>query len=300
MEYGVLGKTNFRVSKLGLGGAPIGGDFGEITDEQACRVIDAAIDFGINFFDTAPLYGRGESERRFGLGLKGKRDKVILATKAVMRGDPYTYEGTLKSVEASLKRLQTDYIDLIQLHELESVSYEDAMEGTIKAFLKLKEEGVVRAIGVNAGQIERLFPFVKDGIIDTIQTFGKYTLIDYTANDKLFPLCRENNIGVIHGSPLCMGLLTDRPAPFMEKYPAKVAEADRRKKELVFLHHNKPNGLVEPAMRFSLACPDIAITLTGTTSVDSLARNIAYCDGVGLSAEDEAKVLSLFPGQSMI
>ena len=297
MEYTLLGKTNFRVSKLGLGGAPIGGDFGETTDAQALRVIDAALDLGINFIDTAPLYGGGESERRIGLGLKGKRSRVLLATKAVTRGVPYTYENTMKSVRESLRRLQTDYIDLIQLHELESVSYEEAMEGTVAAFLKLKQEGIVRAIGVNAGKLDRLEPFVKDGIVDTIQTFGKYTLIDYTAREQLLPLARQANVAVIHGSPLCMGLLTDRPAPFLYKYPAMLEEGNRRKQLLQFLQRDGSNGLVEPAMRFSLACPDIAVTLTGTTSVEFLAQNAAYCDGQGLSADDEAKVLSLFPGQ---
>ncbi|MGO4497853.1 aldo/keto reductase [Paenibacillus sp. 2RAB27] len=300
MEYSLLGKTNFRVSKLGLGGAPLGGDFGDTTDEQAFRVIDAALDLGINFIDTAPLYGQGESERRIGQGLKGKRNQVILATKAVMRGVPYTYENTMKSVEESLKRLQTDYIDLIQLHELESVSYEAAMEGTVAAFLKLKKDGIVRAIGVNAGNIERLIPFVQDGLIDTIQTFGRYTLVDYTAKDVLLPLARERNIGVIHGSPLGMGILTERPAPFLAKYPALLEEAMKRKNELDFLHKNEPNGLVEPAMRFSFSCPDIAVTLTGTTSVDSLTRNAAYCDGVGLLSEHEARVLSLFQGMKLM
>lgn len=299
MEYTALGKTNFHVSRLGLGGAPLGGDYGDVTDEQAIRVIDAALDFGINFIDTAPLYGGGESERRVGLALKGKRNRVILATKAVVRGVPYTYENTLRSVEESLKRLQTDYLDLIQLHELESVSYEEAMEGTIEAFLKLKREGTVRAIGVNAGQLNRLLPFVREGTIDTIQTFGRYTLLDYTARDELLPLTRYANVGVIHGSPLCMGLLTEQPAPFLYKYPDKLAEGERRKQQLEFLRKGKSNGLVEPAMRFSLACPDIAVTLTGTTSVEELTRNVIYCDGKGLSAEDESRVLALFPGQPL-
>jgi L-galactose dehydrogenase len=299
MEYTLLGKTNFRVSKLGLGGAPLGGDFGDTTDEQALRVIDAALDLGINFIDTAPLYGRGESERRVGLALKGKRSRVILATKAVVRGVPYTYENTLRSVEESLKRLQTDYLDLIQLHELESVSYEAAMEGTIKAFLKLKKEGIVRAIGVNAGQLDRLLPFVREGIVDTIQTFGRYTLMDYTAKDELLPLASRAHVGVIHGSPLCTGLLTESPAPFLYKYPEKIAEGARRKRQLEFLRQGRPNGLVEPALRFSLTCPDIAVTLTGTTSVEELTQNAAYCDGRGLTVEHESKVLSLFPGQPL-
>lgn len=300
MEYTLLGRTGFKVSKLGLGGAPLGGDFGGgPTDEQAVGVIHAAIDLGITFFDTAPLYGRGESERRFGLALKGRRDQVILATKAVMRGDPYTYENTIRSVEDSLRRLQTDYIDLIQLHELESTTYEQAVNETLPAFLKLKEQGKVRAIGVNAGRIERLLPMLELDVVDTIQNFGRYMLVDYTARDELLPLAKARGIGVINGSPLGMGLLTNAPAPFLQKNPKLLEEAARRKEQLEFLRGPGPNGFIEPAMRFSLGCPDIAVTLTGTTSIRSLTLNASYCDGRGLAPEDEKRLLSLFPGRSV-
>lgn len=300
MEYTILGKTGFRVSKIGLGGAPLGGDFGETTDEVVTSVIDAALDLGINFIDTAPLYGRGESERRIGQALKGKRDQVILATKAVMRGTPYSHENTIQSVEESLQRLQTDYIDLIQLHELEQTSYEQAVNETIPAFLKLKEQGKVRAIGVNAGKLELLIPFLKEDLVDTIQTYAKYTLVDYTAKDELLPLAKEKNIGVIHGSPLAMGILADQPAPFLQQNHTLLEESNRRMEQLQFLRKTEPKGLVEPAMRFSLTCPDIAITLTGTTSIRSLQANTNYCDGVGLSDQELEKVFALFPRQRLL
>lgn len=296
MEYSVLGKTGFKVSRLGLGGAPLGGDFGEMSDGQAISVVHAALDLGINFIDTAPLYGRGESERRIGKALKGRRDKVVLATKAVMRGDPYTYEQTIRSVEESLTRLQTDYVDLIQLHELESTTYEQAVEETIPAFLKLKEQGKVRAIGVNAGRLELLLPFLALEEVDTIQTFGRHMLIDYTARDELLPKARERGVGVINGSVLGMGMLAESPAPFLEKNPKLLAEAKRRMEMLDFLRKPGPRGLIEPAMRFSLGNPDIAVTLTGADSVSSLTMNAGYCDGRGLDPEDERRLLSLFPG----
>lgn len=299
MEYSNLGKTGLTVSRLGLGGAPIGGDFGDVSDQQAIDVIHTAIDLGINFFDTAPLYGRGESERRYGIALKGKRERVVLATKAVMRGDPYTYENTISSVESSLHRLQTDYIDLIQLHEAEHVPFEIAMNGTIAAFLKLKEQGKVRAIGVNAGRLELLFPFIKTGEIDTVQTFSKYTLLDHTAKDILFPLAKEAGVGIINGSPLGMGVLTDKPAPFLQKNEKLLKEAKKRKEQLSFLKKTGPNGLIEPAMRFSLSCPDIAVTLSGTTSLRSLKLNASYCDGKGLGTEELKKVYELFENKPL-
>lgn len=300
MEYTVLGKTGFKVSKLGLGGAPLGGDFGSGPDDrQAIEVVHAALDLGINFIDTAPLYGDGDSERRIGLALRGRRDRVVLATKAVKRGTPYSYENVMASVEGSLERLQTDYIDLLQLHELETATQEQATDETLSAFLKLAEQGKVRAFGVNARETELLLPYVEAGRVDTVQTFMRYQLIDHTAKDTLLPLARARNVGVINGSVLAMGILADSPAPFLGKYPDILAEAEKRMRQIEFLRKPGPKGLIEPAMRFSLAHPDIAVTLTGTTSVRSLTLNASYCDGVGLTEEETARVYALFQGQEL-
>lgn len=294
MEYTTLGKTELRVSKLGLGGAPIGGDFGAMTDQQAVEIIHEALDIGITFFDTAPLYGRGESERRFGKGLKGKRDQIVLATKAVQRDEKYSYENTIRCVEESLKRLQTDYIDLIQLHEAERTTFEEGMNGTVAAFLKLKEQGKVRAIGVNGGDVELLFPYIRSGHLDTCQTFSRYMLIDHTAKDELFLLAKQENVAIINGSPLGMGILADSPAPFLNKRHEILTEAEQRKAQLAFLRKPGPKGFIEPAMRFSLYSDDIAVTLTGASSVEILQENASYCDGVGLTDEERTKIYSLF------
>jgi L-galactose dehydrogenase len=299
VEYTTFGKTGIRVSKLGLGGAPLGGDYGPVTDEQVIDVIDRALELGINFIDTAPLYGRGESERRIGKALQGKRDQVVLATKAVIRGVPYTYENTILSVEESLKRLGTDYVDLIQMHELTELNSEMGMNETVPAFLKLKEQGKVRAIGVNSFEPELLLPFIRSGMIDSVQTFGRYMLIDYTAMDELLPAAREHGVSVINGSVLGMGLLAEAPAPFIEKDSALVKEAERRIEQLAFLRKTEPKGLIEPAMRFSLSSPEITVTLTGTTSLRSLALNASYSDGVGLPQNELERLLRLFPGQPL-
>ncbi|MEF2245284.1 MULTISPECIES: aldo/keto reductase [unclassified Paenibacillus] len=294
MQYTKLGNTGIQVSRLGLGGAPFGGGFGETNDDIVQNVVHAAIDSGITFMDTAPLYGNGASELRIGKALAGgKRHQVVLATKAVMRGEAYSYENTMRSVEESLKRLGTDYIDLIQLHEVEMTTFEEGMNGTVAAFLKLKEQGKVRAIGVNGGKVEQLFPFIRTGQIDTVQMWGRYTLIDCSAKEELFPLARENKVGVINGSVLAMGILADAPASFLLPKKQLLEEAEKRKQQISFLRKTEPKGLIEPAMRFSLNCPDIAVTLMGTTSVQSLLRNVACCDGTGLPEEEQARVFQL-------
>jgi L-galactose dehydrogenase len=300
MHYRTLGRTNWRVSVLGLGGAAIGEEFGSISETEATRTIHTAIDHGINFLDTAAQYGRGESERRFGRALTGgKRQQVYLATKAVMRGTPYDYATTIASVEASLTRLQTDYIDLIQLHEAETTTFEVAYNGCIAAFLDLKKAGKVRAIGVNARTIDVLIPYIETDHIDTVLVYCRYMLIDTTLYDRLIPLTQQHGIGVINGSPLGMGIMTDTPAPFLADQHQLLAEAERRKNLLTHLRQPGPNGFVEATMRMSLTAPEIAITLTGAAHTDQLLQNVAYCDGDGPTDAERADVHRLFSQQPL-
>ncbi|MBW7460474.1 aldo/keto reductase, partial [Paenibacillus sepulcri] len=177
----------------------------------------------------------------------------------------------------------------------ERTTFEEAMNGTVAAFLKLKEEGKVRAIGVNAGKPELLLPFIATGKIDMVQNYGRYMLIDFSSKDTLHPFAREHGVGIINGSVLGMGLLADSPAPFLQGREL-LEEAERRKAHLDFLRRPGPKGLIEPAMRFSLTCPDIAVTLTGTSSVQSLLKNISYCDGQGLPEAELARLYELFGG----
>lgn len=299
MQYSTLGRTGWRVSRLGLGGAAIGNEFGDVPESQATHVIHAAIDAGINYLDTAAQYGLGESERRFGVALKGKRQQVFLTTKAVMRGTPYDYATTMASVEASLQRLQTDYIDLIQLHEAETTTFDVAMNGCIAAFLDLKKAGKVRAIGVNGRNLSVLAPYIQTGQIDTVLTFCRYMLIDTTMQGDFFALAREHHIGVINGSPLGMGVMTDTPAPFLQHDHDLLAEVARRKAQIAHLCQPGPHGFVEPAMRYSLTCDDIAVTLTGAAVPEQLQRNIAFCDGQGPSDSERASLHALFAGQRL-
>lgn len=300
MEYTTLGRTGFRVSRLGLGGAPLGGDFGKaMTERDVVDVVDAALEAGINFIDTAPQYGLGESERMIGQALKGRRDQVILATKAVKRGEPYSYAKTLDSVERSLRRLQTDWIDLIQVHEPDSTTFEQIMNETVPAFVKLKEAGKVRSCGINTRNLPLLMRYMETGVFDTIQFYMRYMLIDYTAKDEVLPLARRMNMGVINGSVLGMGMLAGSPAEFLLEQHEMLDEAKKRMERLGFLQTGETAGLIESAMRFSLTCPDISVTLTGTTSRRSLLRNAAYCDGIGLSEQHLNRVFSLFPGKSL-
>ncbi|AZN39245.1 aldo/keto reductase [Paenibacillus albus] len=293
MEYTTFGRTGLRVSKLGLGGAPIGGDFRDIDETEIERVVHESLDLGINFIDTAPLYGLGKSEERIGRALTdGRRDKVVLATKAVRYDFEYSYDNIIRSAEESLKRLQTDYVDLLQLHDVEKQPYELIIHEAIPALLKLKEQGKIRFLGVTTRDLPLLKRYMETGAFDAIQFYARYMLLDYSAANEIIPLARANNIAIINGSVLGMGLLAESPAKFLGDDMR--TEAAKRMEKLAFLRRSEPKGLIEPGMRFSLQNPDIHVTLTGTASSRSLRANASYCDGVGLAPEDHERVLTLF------
>ncbi|TLS51139.1 aldo/keto reductase [Paenibacillus antri] len=298
MEYTIFGKTGVRVSKLGLGGAPLGGVFGAADELEVEKMIHEAIDGGINVIDTAPSYAEGESERRIGKALRGgKREQVFLATKAVGPGQRFGREETIRSVEDSLARLRTDRVDLLQIHDAEQRPFEEIVEETLPALEKLREDGKIRWIGVSTRDLPLLMGYIRLGRFDCVQFYARYTLIDHTAKDDLLPLASDANVGVMQGSPLGMGLLADVPAPFLKADVKE--EAERRMAFLRFLRKTEPHGLVEPAMRFSLSRPDIHVTLTGAATREVLRANLAYCDGRGLEPAEEGRVFDLFQGKKL-
>lgn len=298
MEYTTFGRTGLRVSKLGLGGAPLGGVFGPADERVVEKMIHEAIDSGINFIDTAPSYGKGESERRIGQALSGgRRNQVVLASKAVSPGESFDYARTIHSVEESLERLRTDWIDLLQIHDAEQVPYETIVNETLPALEKLREDGKIRHIGVSTRILPLLLRFIRLNRFDSVQFYTRYMLIDHTAKDELLPLASETGIGVINGSVLGLGLLADTPAPFLR--PNIVDEAAQRMEQLQFLRKTTPYGLVEPAMRFSMSQPTIHVTLTGAATPEVLRANMAYCDGRGLAPEELSRVYTLFQGKSL-
>lgn len=298
MEYTTLGNTGLRVSKLGLGGAPLAGGFEPTDAKEVERMIHGAVDVGINFIDTAPLYGDGESERRIGQGLLGRRDRVVLASKAVRSDRTYDYRKTVQSVEESLRRLQTDWIDLMQIHDVAKQSWDLIVYETIPALQKLKQDGKIRFIGVTDKDLSLLLAYLRTGAFDTVQFYAKYMLADHSAKKELLPYTREQGIGVINGSVLGMGVLADSPASFLNE--ALKSKARAALEQLEFLR-TKPGkgGLIEPGMRFSLSNPDIHVTLSGVSTVAALRMNAAFCDGKGLSPEDERRVLERFAGKTL-
>ena len=213
------GNTNIEVSELGFGCAPIGGWPVAVSDQDANLSLETAWIKGIRYFDTAPLYGSGMSEKRLGNFLqKQKREDFVISTKvgrlivdtkkskAVEKfiGSPqdkdsvfnFTYDGAMQSIEDSLKRLGLDKIDILYLHDPDNHPdhFEDAKKGAVKAMIQLRDEGVVKAIGCGMNQNEMLIDFAKEGCFDCFLLAGRYTLLDQTSLDHLIPICENNNI----------------------------------------------------------------------------------------------------------
>lgn len=207
-----LGKTNLQVLPLGLGANAVGGHnlFPGLNDETGRNIVRSALDHGINFIDSAFIYGPGRSEELIGEVLKerGGRDNVVIATKGahVITGDKITLDNSpaflRQSVEDSLKRLQTDYIDLYYIHFPDENTPKDEAVGELK---KLKDEGKIRAIGVSNFSIDQLKEANKDGHVDVLQSH--YNLLHRDAEQDLLPYTQEHGISFVPYFPLASGLL---------------------------------------------------------------------------------------------
>lgn len=199
MPYSTLGRTGVQVSKLGIGAAQLG--MSNTTTSKVKNIIAKAIDEGINYIDTAPNYFEGESERRVGHALKGKRDKVFLVTKT----EDSTYEGTMKLLEDSLAHLKTDYIDMVHLHHMGNLKWWDDLDfvftekGAMGALRAAKRQGKIRFIGASGHNYPSRFHYIIDsGEIDVMMHAVNFVIQHtYDFEHKLWARAKEKNIGLV-------------------------------------------------------------------------------------------------------
>ena len=280
----------------GLGCAPIGNLFAPVPDADAVATVEAALSAGVRFFDTAPLYGDGESERKLGLALRGvPRDEVVIATKVGRQlldadGAPVaggasgassvadlSRDGVWRSLEGSLARIGTDRVDVLHLHD--PLDVEAGMAGAMTALVELREQGVVRAISVGLGRLEPLERFTAEAPLDVIMEAGRLTLLDRTAEERLLGLAAARDIGVIAAGVFNSGILADPDAaPYFEYRQADVALLERARR-LQALCGDRGVKLADAAVRFPLR--------RGADAVVVGARTPAEVDAfvAGLSAE---------------
>ena len=274
MQYKTLGKTGIKASVLSFGASPLGDEFRKTTGEERQRAVDLAIDQGINYFDTSPYYGRTLSETRLGECLKGKRNKVYVATKCGrydMDGFDFSYDRIMRSIDESLERLQTDHVDLLQAHDIEFGDLNQVIKETVPAMLKIKESGKARYVGVTGLPLKVLRKVGEVQPIDTILSYCRYNLMIIDMDHFLTPLCKEKGIGLINGSPLHMRILTETGAPEWHPAPDNVKEAG---KKVVALCKQRGYNPADVALRFCVDHPYVSTTLVGMSRPDHVERNI--------------------------
>lgn len=279
-----LGRTALHVSRLSLGGAPIGALAGDDAEETTHAIVGRAYALGIRAFDTAPLYGSGASERRLGGALRQlPRDEIVVATKVgrLIRPDAagqprpvfdFSYDGVMRSVEESLQRLGLDRVDVLHIHDADQ-HYQEALSGAYRALDRLRTEGVIGAVGAGMNQQEMPARFAREGKFDTFLLAGRYTLLDQVGLKDLLPLCVAQGIGLYVGGVYNSGILAN-PAPGAtfnyRPAPAEWLEKAQRLKAICDRHQTP---LMAAAIQFPLAHPAIATVLTGVRSVAELEEN---------------------------
>lgn len=216
MEYRRLGRSDVNVSEIGFGAWAIGGDaWGPVEDAASIAAMERGLEVGINFIDTADVYGSGHSETLVAKVLKGRRDRVIVATKGGLMGhhrDPQRApvydrpEQVVEACEASLRRLETDYIDVYFCHIW--WDKQEETEAFMQAFALLKQDGKVRTVGVSTDSFPYIEHFNRDGGLDVVQL--EYSILNRKAEREILPYLQEHGIGAVIRGPLQKGLLTGK------------------------------------------------------------------------------------------
>jgi D-threo-aldose 1-dehydrogenase len=300
-----LGRRGLTVTRLGFGGAPIGGLFEPVGEEQAAAALDAAWDAGVRLVDTAPHYGAGLSERRIGAWLRGRspaeRRELVLSTKVGRllvepEGGPppdgvdgfygalpyrrvfdYSRDGVLRSVEQSLARLGVDRVGLLLIHDPDR-HWRQAAGEAYPTLHELRDQGVTAAIGAGMNQAEMLARFVRETDLDCVLLAGRYSLLDQIGLVELLPLCLERGVAVLAGGVFNSGVLADpREGATFDYAPAppEVVERARRLAD-VCARHGVP--LRAAALRFPAAHPAVASVLVGARSGEEFAADAALFD----------------------
>jgi L-galactose dehydrogenase len=272
MEIRTLGKTGLKVSRIGFGAAPLGNEYGGIDDAEAQEAVDLAIDNGINFFDVAPYYGRTLAESRLGSLLKGRRHEVILATK-VARYDlasfDFSAERVTRSADESLQRLQTDYLDILHVHDVEFGDKRQIVEETIPALRRVQEAGKARFIGITGLSLRMLREVAAEAPVDCMLSYCRYNLLNTDVTSM-------NPEGLINASPLHMGLLTPSgPPPWHPAMPV-VRETARR---IVEFCQSRGVSVTDTALQFALSNQDLASTFTGISTTAEVRQNLKAMEG---------------------
>jgi len=314
-----LGKTDLLVSEIGLGGYQLGGfskineiptAFGDLDEKTAISIVNTAMELGINTFDTADFYSLGKSEIRLGKAVKKCRNKVNLFTKAgavVSYSDiisdvavhiDLSYHHLMASIDRSLRRLGTNFVDVFQIHK--SPQSENDFRNIEKVFDKIKSEGKSRYCGVSIGMnYESGIELMKRGLVDTLQIY--FSLIDPIPVNELLPIAKQEGVGIIVAEPLGQGLLTGKyPTDYLfpnsdlrhHVYDVNLLQKKLKKsREFQFLI-NKDRNASQVALSYVLSRDEVSTCIPGVKSVEQLKSN-SLASEIKLSDEELEKIKNI-------
>jgi len=308
MKYRQLGRTDLEISVVGLGTMVHAGHFGPMDDADSLRAIDRALELGVNFIDTSDAYGAGYSESLLGKALKGRRDKVVIGTKGgnTMVGPKrgtrdFSATYISRVLDESLERLQTDYIDLYQLH---NPTVDVIENGDVWELLeRRKQEGKIRHYGVSINKMAEGMAAVEEGRSDTIQI--EYNLLTQEPADQVLPAALAANVGVIARVPLKRGLLSGKMTVGdvkrfqgddvrVRQYTKEVLEAELPKVErLRFLVREPFQTLAQVAIAFCIADPAVSTVIPGARNAAQMEENAKAGDW-SLSTADLEEIRKLW------
>ncbi|WP_288241448.1 aldo/keto reductase [uncultured Bacteroides sp.] len=285
MEYREIGKTGMKVSNLSFGASSLGGVFHSIKEEEGVKAVHTAVDNGINFIDVSPYYGHLKAEIVLGKALKDiERSRYYLSTKVGRYGHDgvnswdYSAKKATESVYESMERLNVDYIDLINVHDIEFADLEQVCKETLPALVELRDKGIVKHVGITnltLRHFKYVIDHVPEGTVESVLSFCHYCLNDDALADYL-DYFEEKEIGVINASPFSMGLLTERGAPDWHPAPKPLQELCGKAAG----YCKAQGGTIEQlAVKYAVSNPRIATTLFSTTRSEAVLQNIKWADG---------------------
>lgn len=275
METRTLGKSGLELPILSFGASSLGAEFRSVNVDDALQSVHTALDLGMNFIDTSPFYGRGMSEVLLGIALKQhQRESYLLGTKLgrySLEHFDFSAKRVEESVHVSLHRLGTDYLDVLLLHDVEFVNLTQIWEETIPAVLKLKERGLIRAVGFSCYPM-KAFDRVLDHVendIDCVLSYNQYTLQNTRFADHLLPRLQAKEIGAINAGPFSARLLTNAELPAWLKEPEEVKAAARAAAKLCA---DQGVDIAQVALQFSCANPAITSTVAGSANPANIKK----------------------------
>jgi D-threo-aldose 1-dehydrogenase len=297
METTTVRATGIRLTALGLGAAPAGNLYRAITDEEAHATFEAAWDTGIRYFDTAPHYGLGLSERRLGAFVRTRpRDEVVVSTKVgrllvptpetAHRTDPDVFEvpatarrvwdfsrdGVLRSLEASLERTGLDRVDVVYLHDPDD-HWEQAAHEALPALVELRDQGVVGAVGAGMNQSAMLARFVRETDVDVVMCAGRFTLLDQPALADLLPAAAGRGVAVVAAAAYNSGILAHDTPPADATYDYAPAAGE----------------LLDRARRIAAVCAEHGVTLPQAALAYVRTHPAVVSTVVGLATPEQAR-----------